>query len=93
MLVRWDCILYFIKKVIGITFYQNPFTFHISYAGSNDFYKGSKKDIDIYIYVDLIFFVQDMNPGDHVNYDCTCLPHDMEIQLAVSFIKFIMQSL
>ena len=28
-----------------------------------------------------------MNPGDHDNYECSCLPHDMEIRLAVSLIN------
>merc|ERR1711936_400352 len=45
---------------------QKPFTYHMSYAGSNDYYK-------------------DMNPGDHDNYECSCLPHDMEIRLADGF--------
>ena len=44
---------------------QKPFTYHMSYAGSNDYYK-------------------EMNPGDHDNYNCSCLPHDMEIQLPVA---------
>ena len=34
-----------------------------------------------------------MNPGDHDNYECSCLPHDMEIQLAVSFIKFLFKAM
>lgn len=45
---------------------QKPFTYHMSYAGSNDYYK-------------------EMNPGDHDNYNCSCLPHDMEIQLPDGF--------
>ena len=34
-----------------------------------------------------------MSPGDHDNYECSCLPHDMEVRLAVSFIKFIFKAM
>jgi len=45
---------------------QRPFTWHISYAGSND-------------------YENDLAPQEHDNYNCSCLPHDMEIRLPDGF--------
>ena len=57
---------------------QKPFTWHISYAGTNDYEK-------------------ELAPGDHDNYNCACVPHDMDIRLPVSkqdmFLLMIIQYL
>lgn len=45
---------------------QKPFTWHISYAGTNDYEK-------------------ELAPGDHDNYNCACVPHDMDIRLPDGF--------
>jgi len=39
---------------------ENPFTFHIEYAGGN-------------------IHEADLVTGQHDNYECLCLPHDMKI--------------